>query len=129
MLASYKGKWKTEEDVTQMNEYMQDTENTCSKLVAPEDRSSQNNIMIDWVMKDSKESWKECERRLKGILDIKNMKIERVHTVVRKSGNKPSTLVCKLLQFRDKQNISRKTKLLKGIEIFINENFFRDTVV
>ena len=70
MLASYKGKWKTEEDVTQMNDYMQDTENTNNKLVALEDRSRQNNIMMDWIMKDSKESWEECERMLKEILDI-----------------------------------------------------------
>ena len=52
------------------------------------------------------------------------MKIKRAHIVVRKSGNKQS----KLLRFRDKQNILRKAKLLKGIDTFINKDLRRDTV-
>ena len=43
-------------------------------------------------------------------------------------GSKPRTIVCKLLWFKDKQNILRKAKLLKGTNIFINEDYCLDTV-
>ena len=66
----------------------------------------------------NKESWEECERRvhsmLKERLDIENVEIERVHRAGRKNKNKPRTIVCNLLRFKDKQNILRKAKLLKG---------------
>ena len=42
--------------------------------------------------------------------------------------NKPRTIVCKPLRFKGKQNILRKTKLLKGANIFINEDYCQDTV-
>ena len=54
--------------------------------------------------------------------------IERAHKAGRKSRNKPRTIVCKLLRFKDKQNILRKAKLLKGTNIFINEDYCQDTV-
>ena len=46
----------------------------------------------------------------------------------RKSRSKPRTIVCKLLRFKDKQNILRKAKLLKGTDIFINEDYCQDAV-
>ena len=51
---------------------------------------------------------------LKERLDIENVEIERAHRAGRKSRSKPRTIVCKLLRFKDKQNILRKAKLLKG---------------
>ena len=66
----------------------------------------------------NKESWEECERRvhsmLKERLDIENVEIERAHRAGRKNKNKPRTIVCNLLRFKDKQSILRKAKLLKG---------------
>ena len=57
-------------------------------------------------------------------LDIKNVEIERGHRAgKKKSRNKASTIVCKLLRFKNKQNILRKAKLLKGTNIFINEDY------
>ena len=56
------------------------------------------------------------------------MEIERAHRVGRKNRSKPRTIVCKLLRFKDKQNILRKAKLLKGTNIFINEDYCQDTV-
>ena len=65
---------------------------------------------------------------LKERLDIENVEIERAHRAGRKSRNKPRTIVCKLLRFKDKQNILRKAKLLKGTNIFINEDYCLDTL-
>ena len=65
---------------------------------------------------------------LKGRLDIENVEVERAYRAGRKSRNKPRTIVCKLLRFKDKQNILRKAKLLKGTNTFINEDYRQDTV-
>ena len=55
---------KVEEDVTYMNDYIEDAENIHNKLVELEDRSRQNNVRIDGIMEDNKESWEECERKV-----------------------------------------------------------------
>ena len=95
-----------------------------------EDRSRRNNIRIDGIKEHNKESWEECERRvhsmLKERLDIENVEIERAHRAGRKSRSTPRTIVCKLLRFKDKRNILRK--LLKGTNIFINEDYCQETV-
>ena len=65
---------------------------------------------------------------LKERLDIENFEIERAHRAGKKSRHQTRTIVCKLLQFKDKQNILRKAKLLKGTKIFINEDYCLDTV-
>ena len=65
---------------------------------------------------------------LKEQLDIENVEIDRAHRTWRKNRNKLRAIVCKLLQFKDKQNILRKAKLLKGTNIFINEDYCQDTV-
>ena len=65
---------------------------------------------------------------LKEQLDIENVEIERAHRAGRKTRNKGRTIVCKLLQFKDKQRILRKAKLLKGTNIFINEGYCQDSV-
>ena len=84
-----------------MNDYIEDAENIHNKLVELEDRSRRNNIRIDGIKENKKESWEECERRvhsmLKDWLDIENVEIERTHRGGRKSRSKPRTIVCKLL--------------------------------
>ena len=65
---------------------------------------------------------------LKERLDIGNVVIERSDRTERKSRSRPRTIVCKLLRFKDKGNILRKVKLLKGTNIFINEDYCQDTI-
>ena len=123
---------KVEEDVAYMNDYIEDAENIHNKLMELEDRSRRNNIRIDIIKEHNKESWEECERRVPSILkeplDIENVETERVHRGGRKSRSRQRTIVCKLLRFKDKQKILRKAKLLKGTNIFINEDYCQDTV-
>ena len=61
---------------------------------------------------------------LKERWDIENVEIERADRAGRKNRNKPRTIVCNLLRFKDKQNIFRKVKLLQGTNIFFNEDLF-----
>ena len=42
--------------------------------------------------------------------------------------NKPRTIIYKNLRFKAKENVLRKAKLLKGTDIFINEDYCKDTV-
>ena len=123
---------KIEEDVTYMNDYMEDAENIHNKLVELEDPSRRNKIRIARIKEHNKESWEECERRvhsmLKERLDIENVEIERAHRAKRKSRNKQRTIACKLLRFKDKQNILKKAKLLKRTNIFIHEDYCLDIV-
>ena len=115
-----------------MNDYIEDAENIDNKLVELEDRSRRKNVRIDGIKEHNKETWDECERRVHSMskerLDIENVEIDRAHRAGRKSGSKPRATVCKLLRFKDKQNILRKAKILKGTNIFINDDYCQDTV-
>ena len=64
---------------------------------------------------------------LKERLDIENVEMERAHRAGTKSRSKPRTIVCNCL-FKDKQNILRKAKLLRGTNIFINKDYCQNTV-
>ena len=123
---------KVKEDVTYMNDYIENEENIHNKLVELEDCSRRNNIRIDGIKGHNEERWEECEKRvhsmLKERLDIESVEIERTQRAGRKSRNKSKITVCRLLRFKDKQSILRKVKLLKGTNIFINEDYCQDTV-
>ena len=60
---------KVEEDVTYMNDYIEDAENIHNKLVELEDRSRRNNIRINGIKEHNKERWEECERRVHSMLE------------------------------------------------------------
>ena len=59
---------KVDEDLTYMNNHIQATENIHNKLVELEDRQKQNNIRMDGLKGDSKESWEECESSVNSML-------------------------------------------------------------
>ena len=59
---------KVQEDVTYLNDYIEDAENIHNKLVELEDRSRRNNLRIDGIKEHNKESWDKCERRVHSML-------------------------------------------------------------
>ena len=65
-------------------------------------------------------------------LRVKNVHIERAHCSKRSKSNnnnrKPRTIVCKLLNYKQREEILRNTKKLKGKNIFINEDFCYETM-
>ena len=83
-------------------------------------RSHRNNIRVDGVTEEKGETWKDCENKLLEILrdklEIEDVTIERAHRVKQyenKKNNKgktspPRTIVCKLLNNKDKIRILRK---------------------
>ena len=82
------------------------------------------------------EPWKECEEEIQKVFNekfgVKNVHIERAHRSKRSKSNnnngKPRTIVCKLLNYKQKEEILRNTKKLKGSNIFINESFCYETM-
>ena len=82
------------------------------------------------------ETQEECEEEIQKVfnekLGVKNVQIERVHRSKRSNSNNNSekrrTIVCKLLNYKQKEQILRNTKKLKESNIFINEDFCQETM-
>ena len=71
---------------------------------------------------------------MRGKLEIEDVATEHAHRVKQyqnKKSNKdkasPRTIVCKLLNYKDKTQILRKYNHLEGTLYYINEDFSRET--
>ncbi|XP_065674047.1 uncharacterized protein LOC136090992 [Hydra vulgaris] len=100
--------------------------------ITNQDRNGRNNIRIDGVRENEKETWDQIEKKVQQIfndqLKISNIIIERAHRIerrfnVEKIKNKPRTIILKLLNYKDKENILENAKMLKDTGNFINEDF------
>ena len=107
--------------------------NLAEKLRSLEDRSRRNNLRIDGIEESEKETWKECETKINGLfknrlgLD-KEIIIERAHRVGKANEERPRTIVLKLLNFKDKEDIMKSRKKLKNTGIYIDEDFSEATM-
>ena len=61
-------------------------------------------------------------------MDTSNITIERVHRVGEKSNNKERTIVVQFSFYKDKMNIPRNCKKLKGTKISVFEDFSQETM-
>ncbi|XP_065681347.1 uncharacterized protein LOC136094977 [Hydra vulgaris] len=122
---------EVEEMKESLNFHEQLIDNKIKTLREIEDRSRRNNLRIDGVKESENESWEESDSKVKKIfedyLNVKNVKIERAHRTGKKDVKKPRTIVLKLLDFKDKTEILKKSFNLKGKNIFINEDFCPET--
>ena len=95
-----------------------------------------NNLRVDGISESRNETWEECKEEIQKVFNeklcVKNVQIERAHCSKRNKSNKnsgkPRTIVCKLLNYKLKEEILRDSKKLKGSNIFINENFCYETM-
>ena len=71
------------------------------KLRSLEDRSRRNNLRIDGVAEDEKETWSDTEGKIQQLftdqLSTPNITIERAHRSGSRNAGKPRTIVMKLL--------------------------------
>ena len=79
------------------------------------------------------ETQEQCEEELQNIfkekLDLENIDIERAHRSKGKtSSNKPKTIACKLQSYKQKKEVLKNVKKLKGSNVFINEDFCFETM-
>ena len=120
-------------------EYHVDPNYVLDKPVELEDRSSRSNLSIDGINEEKDETWEMCETKIKNIFqekqEIRNeIIIERTHRTKGKTTrnntarkNQPRTTVIKLANYKDKSMILRNVHKLKGSDIFINEDFSKQT--
>ena len=61
-------------------------------------------------------------------LEIEDVNIERAHRVGNTSNTSPRTVVAKFSSFKGKQLVLSAAKKLKGQNIYINEDFSKETM-
>ena len=105
-------------------------------LVELEDRSRQNNLRINGIEVEEGETWEISEEKatkvFKEKLGIdKDVMIERAHRMKRnykdKDKKRPRTIILRLANFKDKSVILKNVNKLKGNDVYINEDFSRET--
>ena len=127
---------RIESRVQEMYDYSLDPAFIEDKLIDLEDRSRRNNLRVDGIKERPNETWEDCESELhtlfKESLGIEEeVVIERAHRIKtdrNKKGNIPRTIVCRILNYKDKVKILRNAEKLKGKNIFINEDFCQATL-
>ena len=74
----------------------------------------------------------KCRKYLMKSLVLKMFKLKGAHRSKRSKSNnnsgKPRTIVCKLLNYKQKEEILSNAKKLKGSNVFINEDFCYETM-
>ena len=101
------------------------------QLRIQEERSRRNNIRVDGIEEDENETWENTENKLRSFLHNEleitdELYIERAYRVRRRenvksiSYNTPRTIVGKLLDFKEKEEIMRQRYKLKDS---VRENF------
>ncbi|XP_065678985.1 uncharacterized protein LOC136093711 [Hydra vulgaris] len=107
-----------------------------SKLRDMEDRSRRNNLRVDGLKENEGETWIDSELKVSKVfeehLGLTNIRIERAYRTGQRDLSKPRTIVLKLLDYKDKVEILKKTSQLNKIfnckNIYINEDFCAETV-
>lgn len=112
---------------TSLASYQVSMNNLSAKNDYLENQTRRNNLLIDGVPESKTESWGDTEIVTKKVLsehlkmDSKLIEVKRAH----RSGKydlsgRPRSTAVKLLRYKDKQEILKRSKLLKGTNIFIN---------
>ena len=102
-----------------------------NELIDLEDRSRRNNLRIDGISESRNETWQECAEEIQKVfnerLGVKNVQIERTHRSKRSKSNSNSensrTIVRKLLNYNQKEEILRNTKNLREVTFLSMRNF------
>ena len=120
--------------VQEMYDYQLDAAFIKDKLIDLVDRYENNfriNCIDDLIMGTWEDFDKELDTLFKESLGIRKVVIEREHRVKtdkNKKSNTPKTIVCRILNYKDKVKILRNAIKLQGENIFINKNFCQDTL-
>ena len=106
------------------------------KLEYLENQSRRNNIRIDGILEEENESWDTTEERVKQVLAEKlnpeeALHVERAHLVgrvVSGSRRRPRTIVCKLRDFKQKEQILKMTRRIEPVGLYLNEDLAKETL-
>ena len=111
------------------------------QLRIQEDRSRRNNVRFDGIPETENETWEETETKLRKFLydelDItEELYIERAHRVARNQSSKeasndlakPRTIIAKLLDYKEKEEIMKRAFKLKDTGFYIREDYSKETI-
>ena len=100
-----------------------------NKLVDLEDRSRRNILRINGIKVGKIETWEECEKRVNCFLeekldiDTSEIWIERTHRVGEKKNGQERQIVVQFNSYKNKLDILRNCKKLKGTNFSVFEDF------
>ena len=121
------------EDVNKdLDKISKDLASHSQKMEYLENQSRRNNIRVKGIPESDNETWEDVEvkvkRAIKGKLDL-DVDIERAHRVERrktKSGqanqSQPRTIVCRLRDWKQREQVLRKARKEKPADFYISED-------
>ena len=116
----------------EIDELQQENEYLCEKLRDMKHRSRRNNLRIDGVKEVEIQTREQTKQILKGRiqekLEIEDVNIERAHRVGNTNNISPRTVVAKFSSFKRKQIVLSIAIKLKEQNIYINEDFSKETM-
>ena len=106
------------------------------KLEYLENQSRRNNIRIDGILEEENESRDTTEEKVKKVLAEKlnpeeALHVERAHLVgrvVSGSRRRPRTIVSKLRDFKQKEQILKMTRKIEPVGLYLNEDLAKETL-
>ena len=111
------------------------------QLRIQEDCSQGNNIRFDGIPETENKTWEETETKLRKFLydelDItEELYIEWAHHVTRNQSNKeasddlakPRTIIAKLLDYKEKEEIMKQAFKLKDTGFYIKDDYSKETI-
>ena len=125
-----------EDKVQDIWDYQIDPDYIQHKLIELEDRSRRNNIRIDGLEEEEGETWEISDAKATKVfiekLGIeKGIIIERAHRTKKnykdKDKKRPRSIGLSLANFKDKNIILKNVNKPKGSDVYINEDFSRET--
>ena len=120
----------------EINKLGRDLSDQALKAKYLENQSRRNNIRVNGIAESEGETWEEAEAKVKEAVKTKlgvDLEIERAHRVGRrkkKQGdtNKPRTIVCRLSDWEQREQVLRKARREKATGLHINENLAFATI-
>ena len=104
-----------------------------TEVVDLEDCSRRNNLRINGIKEGKNETWEECEERVNCFLeekldiDTSEIWIERAHRVGEKKNGQERQIVVQFNSYKNKLDILRNCKKLKGTNFSVFEDFSKET--
>ena len=107
-----------------------DISDQASKAEYLENQSRRNNIRVNGIEESVDETWEETEEKVKEAVKAKlgmELEIERAHRVERRkrsqgSAGKPTTIVCRLRNWKQKEQVLREARREKPSGLYVSED-------
>ena len=127
------GKLKAEVDfyndkIRKMTSKHEEMENKIDQI---DDRQRRNNLILTGVDEGQNENHEQCQSKVTNILkdkfDIPNPDLNAAYRIGKTYNNKPRDIMIKFHSSNQRDTVFRKKKILKGQQLFLNEDYCKNT--